>query len=359
MPAYEELRPFLERIDEARWYTNFGPLVGELEGALATRHRAPDGRLPHAVTVANATLGLELALEALHLERGARVLVPGLTFPASVTAILRAGLAPVVCGVDEATWLLTPASAQRALQEYGFEAAMPVATFGCPQDCAAWDEFSRNAGIPVVIDAAGAFGNQSVGEHVHVVISLHATKTLGAGEGGALLTHDAGLALRTRQLSNFGYDLATGLVVGPGTNAKMSEYHAAAALAALARWDERARVRRDLHARYLKDLQARCIGLRFQQRPAGGVYSILSVLLPPGREAREAAGFLAGQKIETRRWYCPVVPDHPAFRGLATTGDLGAVRGLGERLIGLPFHPFLEPHEMEKVVAALATWLSR
>lgn len=359
MPGGEELRHFLDRIDESRRYTNFGPLVSALETALATRHRAPDGVLPKTVSVSNATLGLQLTLEALKLRAGGRVLVPGFTFPASVIAVQRAGLTPLICDVDEASWLLTPAIARRAMQSAHLAAVMPVSTFGCPQDCAAWDEFSVEANVPVVIDAAGAFGNQLAGRRAHFVLSLHATKTLGAGEGGALVTHDAEIAQRTRRLSNFGYDdKGTGLVIDPGTNAKLSEYHAAVALAALQRWDAKARIRKELHASYLRELLAQCPSLRQQQRPPDGVYSILSVMLPFGRNAQDAAEFLATREIETRRWYCPIIPDHPGFGGIATTEGLTVSRALGERLVGLPFHPFLRHLDVSKIVSAMESFLA-
>jgi dTDP-4-amino-4,6-dideoxygalactose transaminase len=357
MPVCEDLVPFFRRIDDSRKYANFGPLVGELEAALSAWHRAPDGKLPHAISMANATLGLQLTLEALGLQSGARVLVPGLTFPASVLAIQRAGLTPVICDVDAANWMLTVPLARRAIEIRQFHAVMPVSTFGCPQDCAAWDEFAANTGVPVVIDAAGAFGNQRAGLRVHTVISLHATKTLGAGEGSVLLTHDTAIAERTRRLSNFGYDIEPGLVIACGTNAKLSEYHAAVALAALAQWHAKALVRQRLHAEYVRHLQADCAPLKLQVRPPDGTYSILSVMLPAGRRAQHAATFLADRAIETRRWYCPIVPDHPIFSGLETVGGIAEIRALGERLLGLPFHPFLGTSDIGSIVSALAAYL--
>ena len=68
---------------------------------------------------------------------------------------------------------------------------------------------------------------KNAGKRVHTVLSLHATKTLGAGEGGALLTHDAQVAQRMRCLINFGYDIESGLVVARGTNAKLESTLAA------------------------------------------------------------------------------------------------------------------------------------
>jgi dTDP-4-amino-4,6-dideoxygalactose transaminase len=65
LPAAEDLLPYLRRIDASRWYTNFGPLVRELEAGIAARACAVGRPAQHAVSVSNASLGLEVALLAL------------------------------------------------------------------------------------------------------------------------------------------------------------------------------------------------------------------------------------------------------------------------------------------------------
>src|SRR5688572_20188916 len=95
MPSADALLPFLRRIDANRHYTNFGPLCLEFEAWLAQRAPARDGGWA-VTTMANATLALELALQAFDLAPGARVLLPAITFVASATAVLRRGLVPVI-----------------------------------------------------------------------------------------------------------------------------------------------------------------------------------------------------------------------------------------------------------------------
>src|SRR5689334_13977749 len=93
MPSADELLPYLRRIDASRWYTNFGPLVDELEREL--RESLGEASQAALTTVANCTLGLELALAASGLAPGARVLLPALTFVATGMAVRRAGYTPV------------------------------------------------------------------------------------------------------------------------------------------------------------------------------------------------------------------------------------------------------------------------
>lgn len=108
----------------------------------------------------------------------------------------------------------------------------------------AWGNFEKITGLPVIVDAAAAFGSQWLnGAQGTLVFSMHATKSLPAGEGGLVVSSRIGLARKVRQLSNFGINLdpKLGLAVGTlayaGTNAKMSEYHAAIALEMLTHWE--------------------------------------------------------------------------------------------------------------------------
>lgn len=359
LPVAGELRPFLERIDAARWYTNFGPLALELEEELLKRLRAGQEAPIFGASLSNCTVGLELSLAALALKPGARVLVPALTFVATAAAVARAGYEPVICDVDPDSWLLTPEIARRAAAQVAVDAVMPVSTYGCAQDAAGWDAFSEASGLPVVLDAAGAFGNQRAGPRIALVFSLHATKVLSAAEGGFVACADAAFVARVKRLSNFGIRSPGGFVDEPGTNAKLSEYHAAVGLAMLQRWEEHAQKRIELHRLYLRALAQTCPAITLQRRAADGVYSIMPVLLPKGAAAAEVGEALSAQGIETRRWYCPTLEQHPAFAKCQVAGSLEVVHKLGERLLALPFHLYLEPGDVTVVCERLRAALGR
>ena len=351
MPGHDEISPWLRRIDTHRWYTNFGPLNTEFEEAL----RESFGEAGVAVTtVANATLALELALRALGLPAGARVLIPGLTFVATAGAVLNAGMRPVIADIDFASWLLTPEIARAALEHGPIDAVMPVATFGAAQDVDGWDRFAQETGLPVVIDAAGAFGNQRAGRLATAVFSLHATKSLGIGEGGFIASRDPRLIARVRKLSNFGIE--NYIVEESGTNAKLSEYHAAVGLAALLRWPGVRERRIALARRYSARL--RHIPATEQARLADGVYTIFPILLPTREAADRVVADLTARAIETRRWYCPPLHQHPAFAGLARAGALKNVELVAERLVGLPFHLALAETQIEAVAQRLEACLA-
>src|SRR5690349_19034638 len=140
LPTVDRITPYLERIDRNRWYSNFGPLVQELEARLAAsfdRHESE----PTVVTVGNGTVGIELALRALGLPPNSGVLVPALTFVATANAVLSAGLRPIVWDIDPGSWLLTPGIAREAARAYSLAAVIPVAAYGCAQDTDGWSRF--------------------------------------------------------------------------------------------------------------------------------------------------------------------------------------------------------------------------
>ena len=350
LPRADALLPWLARLDAGRRYSNFGPLCRELEDALAHEF-AGEGPAPHVTSCCNGTLALELALRASGLAAGSRVLTPALTFPASALATIRAGLEPVFADVDADNLQLTPGLAHDYARHTRIDAVMPVAAFGAPCPAAPWDSFAEQSGTPVIIDAAGAFGNQAPLRHGTVVFSLHATKALAAGEGGFVVSHDETLARRVRQLSNFGFE--EGQCIELGTNAKLSEYHAAAALAGLAAWPNKKRRLLTLRAFYREVLAAHCPQAGWPDRGMPIISTVLPVLLPDGHCATEVATRLELAGIQTRRWYWPALHRQPAFAPYRPDWALTVTDQMGERLLGLPFHLSLEPVDVERVAIAL------
>ena len=363
LPGLDELIPYLRRIDERRWYSNFGPLVQEFEARFAASFATanPAGHVS-AVTVSNATAGIEIALRALALPPGSLVLVPALTFVATATAVLSAGLTPVVADVDEDNWLLTPAIATAAAALLPLRALLPVATFGAAQDAKGWSDFHAATGLPVVIDAAAAYGNQFDPGPTCAVFSLHATKPLASGEGGVIVTRSAEFAATVRQLSNFGIDLSgkQGVPVGSttlvGTNAKMSEYHAAIGLASLDAWPDTIQRRQQMFDRYSGVIEATC-GSRvvWQHMPLDAVRSVCCLLLPSGPERDRAEALMATNGIATRRWYLPLIHEHPAFQALEHMAAPNA-QVIAQRLLGIPFHLSLSDADQTDIANCLASF---
>jgi dTDP-4-amino-4,6-dideoxygalactose transaminase len=351
LPKADDLLPSLRCIDERRWYTNGGPLVGEFESQLASligSHAAP-----YCVTTSSGTAALEIALGSFDLPRGTRVLVPAYTFPATVNAVIRSGHVPVLSDVDADHWTLTPSLAAAAVERHGCGAVLPVAVYGCPMPVAQWDAFADATGVPVLIDAAAALGTVGAADRAVIVYSLHATKPLGIGEGGVVATRDGALATRLRRTINHGFE--SGRVAIPGTNGRLSEYAAAVGIAQLGRWPALLARRRAIWQRY-RDAFRGMPALSMQQGLGSRPPAVMTVATD--LDADTVAGALRADGIETRRWYHPPLHEHAAYASLprASSADgleLTNVASLARHAIGLPFHTHLSDGDIESVIGAL------
>ena len=335
LPDAQALLPFLQQIDFNQFYTNFGPLHKEFLTKLLELQAAKEKTSLFGSLTSSATLGIELALAALDLPAGSKVGVPALTFIATGTAIERCGHIPVVLDVDPNSWLLTTQQMPTGRDLSDIRAVIPVSTFGMPQDAQAWSAWSRVHQIPVIIDAASAWGAQLTAPDVTVVFSLHATKALSSGEGGLILTRNSELAARLRMMSNFGIGMDTAYI---STNAKMSEYHAAIGLAHLNMWPDQVLARSSLMQKYRRAFSG-IVGrvLEFQKDTGLFSPSLMCVRLV-SRELRDELEAACSQSsIQTRRWYLPLLPQQPMLKSTLVPWPIPHALSIADTLLGLPF----------------------
>ncbi|WP_051286681.1 DegT/DnrJ/EryC1/StrS family aminotransferase [Megalodesulfovibrio gigas] len=355
LPTAERLAPFLAIIDQTRQYSNYGGLVGRFAKRLSeTLGLGADGVRP-AVSGTLALLGAILASAGRASPDRPLALCPAHTFVATANAAEMAGYQPYFVDVDVNSWLFEPAMARNhpALDRVGL--VLAVAPYGQGVEQAAWAAFSRDTGIPVVIDGAAtferlaAFPGELVGQ-VPVALSLHATKTFSTGEGGAVVCADRGLLDRATAALNFGFN-GERISSMPGTNGKMSEYHAAVGLAALEAWPETQAAFDKAAYTYRRQAEAAGCGDRVVTAPRiASCYTLYHA-----RDAVEAAAVenaLHAARIEYRHWYGPGLHLEPAFRS-APRDELPNTEQLGRCLIGLPMAPDLSTQEIFRIVAAL------
>ena len=156
LPEVSAILPYLEEIDQNRWYSNFGPLERRFERKLADHFELGDRQV---VCVSNCTQGLDISLRNAARFPVGYCLMPSFTFVATPHAAISAGLEPYFLDVELDTWALSPVSVRDKISaiEGPIAAVMPVAPFGASIDVSAWDAFAQETGIPVVIDAAAGF----------------------------------------------------------------------------------------------------------------------------------------------------------------------------------------------------------
>ena len=353
LPTADAILPYLQRLDDARWYSNFGALLTELEERLAGRFTGE----AHVVTVTNATQALTLALEAMELAPGGYVVLPAWTFVATAHAVMQAGLTPWFVDVDPATWMLDPAEVEDLALSLSSEVAavIPVCAFGAMPDIDRWLAFREATGVPVLLDAAAAFDTLT-DARLPAVVSLHATKVLGLGEGGFLVSDDAAFAHKVRLKTTFGFWGSRDSQV-VATNAKLSEYAAAVGLAALDAWPG-ARLRWMRTAQMLRIALIGRPEVRFQEGwGRDWITSVCTVGLPDGSAAQVAAS-LREAGVDTRQWWGGGCHTSTAFTDCRREA-LPATESLAASTLGLPFSIDMSDEEIARIAAALDRALSR
>jgi dTDP-4-amino-4,6-dideoxygalactose transaminase len=199
--------------------------------------------------------------------------------------------------------------------------------------------------VPVVIDAAAGFDSLRPGP-TPAVVSLHATKVLGTGEGGFVISTDPTLVRRVRLASNFGLDPNRQAVVA-ATNAKMSEYHAAVGHAALDEWSE-TRAQWTAVALAYRNAVGRSNLVRFQDGFGEAWMSSTCVLQLADGAARRVEKGLAGAGIETRRWWGKGAHAHPAMARFPCSA-LPVTDILADTTLAMPFHRDLSTDQIAQI----------
>ena len=338
-PLLNELKERIaEVLDSGRFI--LGPHVRAFEEEAATYLGAE-----HAIGVANGTDALVIALDALEIGPGDEVICPAFTFYATAEAIARRGATPVFADIDARTMNLDPADVRGRVTERT-KAILPVHLFGRPATLGELAEL----GIPIVEDAAQAFGAQGVGTTgVVSTYSFFPTKNLFAlGDGGLITTRDDELAERVRLLRFHGSKAKKEFAL-VGYNSRLDEIQAAVLSLFLPHVDEWNRARREAAARYAE------LGLgEVCELPAdepGHVYHVFVVRSPERDRIRE---HLAASEIASSAYYETPLHLQPALRPLGhSEGEFPETERASRENLALPLWAGIGADVQERVVSAV------
>lgn len=356
-PAPADVAAAYEKIVEANWYTNFGPVERRLSAALA----AYVGPGITATTAANATLALIAAIEctAGHGDGTGEILVPSFTFVAAAQAVTWSGHVPRFVDICPETWQPDAGHAREliASADRPPRAILLANVFGVGNpDIADWEALAGELGVPLVIDSAAGFGSwYADGERLGSrgtceVFSMHATKPFGVGEGAIVTTRDPDLARKIERFENFGFDASRSSVV-LGLNAKLPELSAAIGLLQLDGLDARLDGRRQVHARYRDGLGDR---YAFQTNADRSTLGFASLAAPDGAAKRATLDRLAAAGIDARDYYNPPVHRQRLLRtGDADLPHLPVTDDLCARIVSVPIHDDMAPADIDRVITAL------
>jgi perosamine synthetase len=328
----------------------------------------------NAVGVSSCTAALELALGALHLPAGSRVLLSSITFCGAAGAVLRAGLQPVLADVDPDSGRVTPETVERAARTCGGVAALMVVHLGgYPSDVSA---LAHAAGVGldrVIEDAAHALGAEIGSRRIGSIsratcFSFYATKNLAIGEGGMVTTDDDELAddIRSGRLHGMNTDAWARYRPGAawrydvtqrGLKANMTDVQAALGRAQLRGFESMQSRRRDRAARY--DLNLGTVpGLSLPQRPSNGEHAwhLYAVRIREGFGVSrdEVIRLLQLEGIGTSVHFIPL--HQLTYYGHTCIVPPGALPGADayfEQTLSLPLDPHLAVGDLDRVCASL------
>jgi len=334
-PLVPELQEAFARTLESGRFI-FGPEVEAFEREAAERLGTLD-----AVSCANGTDAIVLVLDALGIGPGDEVVCPSFTFYATAESIARRGATPVFADIDPTTLNVDPADVERRITERT-KALMPVHLFGRPApDLSSF-------GLPVIEDAAQAFGARGIATSVASTFSFFPTKNLFAlGDGGLIGVNDPELAQRLRMLRFHG-SAAKKEFLYVGYNSRLDAVQASFLrifLRHIDRWNEE---RREAAARYGELLDG------LVETPVdedGHVYHMYCVRSPE-RDALAAA--LQAAEIGHAVYYQPPLHLQPALAYLGyAEGDLPETERAARENLCLPLWAGISAEQQADVVSVL------
>jgi perosamine synthetase len=306
---------------ETRWISSQGAFVKRFEAEIAKRLG-----VEHALAVSNGTVALHLALLALGVGPGDEVLVPDLTFAATINTVIQAGATPVIVDVDRKSWNMDPAAAAAAITPRT-KAIMPVHLYGQPADMGPIMALAKRHNLFVIEDAAEAMGSEYKGKPCGAIgdagtFSFFSNKLITTGEGGAVVFRDAAVAQRARRLRDHGMDPAKRYWhVEVGYNYRLTNLQAALGCAQMEQLDQFLARKLDVARQYGAHL-GRVEGLTL---PAAipdvlnsyWAYSVIGDFAPLGITRDQFMGRLDKAGVETRPLFYPLheMPPYRSFAG--------------------------------------------
>jgi dTDP-3-amino-3,4,6-trideoxy-alpha-D-glucose transaminase len=347
----------VERVGASGWYV-LGESVASFERALAARFERQ-----FAIGCASGLDAIEIALRALALPPGTRVLTTPLSAFATTLAIVRAGCVPVFADVDERGHLDLEICARLFAARADLRVLVPVHLYGQPMDLDALAALKKRFEVRMIEDCAQSIGARFAGRVAGTVgdlaaTSFYPTKNLGAlGDGGALLADDEALRAAASALRNYGQSRRY-VHDRLGLNSRLDELHAAVLeTALLPKLDGWTAHRRSVAAAYLAGIRHPAVRLPTPSPRAEPVWHLFPITVGPGkRESLQT--HLRATGVETAVHYPRLIPDQEALAGTAfeVVGDLQRAKELADCEVSIPIHPYLSDAEVARVVAAVNAW---
>lgn len=338
---------------DTTWISSRGEYISRFEEGFA---KFID--VPASTSVSNGTVALHLALHALGIGPGDEVIVPTLTYIASVNAIAYVGAKPVFVDSLEDTWNLNPEDVERKITPRT-KAVMPVHLYGNPCAMAELQKLCRDNGLLLVEDAAEAFGSRYDGKPVggfgdFATFSFFGNKTITTGEGGMLTSKNVELVQRAAFLKNQGVSASRQYWHEEvAFNYRMTNICAAIGLAQLERAEQIIEKKRTINGWYMKYLDGTSLQFQHQEPLATSSCWMVTVLAHSEAMRDLLRNHLRSHGVETRPVFFPV-HRMPAF---CTKIHLPIADQISGRGMSLPSYPDLSEVEVEEICSLIGAFL--
>lgn len=338
---------------DSTWISSKGRFIAEFEDRFKTHIE-----VRNAATVANGTVAIHLALLALGIGPGAEVIVPTLTYVASINAIAYTGATPVFCDSHESTWQMDPNDVRKKITSRT-RAILVVHLYGHPCEMDALIEIARERDLFLLEDCAEAFGSLYKGRHVGTfgdigTFSFFGNKTITTGEGGMVVTNDDTLHDRMTHFKGQGlakhreywHDVI-------GYNYRMTNICAAIGLAQLEQADNFIAKKRQIAAWYKRELASTPVIFHEEVGDVRHSYWMVSILVPNSTDRDPLRVVLREKGIDTRPVFYPV---HSMPMYSSAFQRHAVAENIGWRGINLPSYPALDEDAVKEICVEIRAY---
>ncbi len=338
-------KKYLNECIDSTWISSRGKFIDKFEDEFCKFTESP-----YSTTVSNGTVAIHLALEALGIGKDDEVIVPALTYIASVNPIVQVGAKPVFVDSLESSWQVDPEDIKNKITSKT-KAIMVVHLYGQSADMDAIMAIANEYKLLVIEDSAEAFGSLYKGKHVGTfgdigTFSFFGNKTITCGEGGMVIAKDKKVYDRMKHLKNQGVSYEKQYwhdVVA--YNYRMTNMQASIGLAQIERAEEFITRKREIAKLYKEYLTDSTVTVHEEQKDTYHSYWMTSILVKKAENRESLQNFLKENGIETRPLFYPVhtMPMYDNNESFPIAEDLGS-RGLN-----LPSWPGLKNKDIEVI----------
>jgi len=352
IPVYQPFlngneKKYINQCVDSGWISSKGSFVSQFENNFAKYIN-----VAHATSVCNGTVALHLALLALNIKPGDEVIVPTLTYVASVNTIVQAGAIPVFVDSLESTWQMDPQHIIKKITKKT-KAIMVVHLYGHSCDMALITDICREYSLLLIEDCAEGFGSYFKNQHVGTfgdiaTFSFFGNKTITTGEGGMVVSNNKDIYSIAANLKNqsvssvkqYWHDTL-------GYNYRMTNICAAIGLAQLEQAEVILKKKRLIADWYRDGLKGLPLIVHRESEQVKHSYWMVSILLDDANNRDLLRNYLDKMKIETRQLFYPV---HLFPMYLDNSGSYPIAESIGSRGINLPSWPGLKIEQVELII---------